>query len=80
MISVYTIAPRSHLENSTEIYLCLHMMTDSVVLKHGVLKSTVAHFTIPIAMGVRRNFSTGGQSRHFAYLFQAVGVGDAFHF
>jgi len=24
-------------------------------------------------MGVRRNFSRGGQSRHFAYLFQAVG-------
>jgi len=24
-------------------------------------------------MGVRRNFSRGGQSRHFAYIFQAVG-------
>jgi len=24
-------------------------------------------------MGVRRNFSRGGQSRHFAYLFQFVG-------
>jgi len=25
------------------------------------------------AMGVRRNFSKGGKSRHFAYLFQFVG-------
>jgi len=28
---------------------------------------------LPTSMGVRRNFSRGGQSRHFAYLFQAVG-------
>jgi len=28
-------------------------------------------------MGVRRNFSRGGRSRHFAYLFQFVGEASA---
>jgi len=30
-------APSSHLKNSTETYLSLPMMTDSIVLKHGIL-------------------------------------------
>ena len=33
----------------------------------------LGNFEPATAMGVRRNFSRGGHSRHFAYLFQFVG-------
>ena len=32
-----------------------------------------SYSTVHGTMGVLRNFSRGGQSRHFAYLFQIVG-------
>jgi len=36
-------------KNSTEMYLSLPMMTDSMVLKHEFFRSTVYHFILPIA-------------------------------
>ena len=39
----------SHLKNSTEMYLSLPMMTDSMVLKHEFFMSTVYHFILPTA-------------------------------
>ena len=50
-------APSSHLKNSTEMYLSLPMMTDSVVLKHEFFMSTVYHFILPIlGLGDNRYF------------------------
>ena len=37
------------LKKSTEMYLSLPMMTDSMVLKHEFFMSTVYHFILPIA-------------------------------
>ena len=36
-------------KNSTEMYLSLPMITDSMVLKHEFFMSTVYHFILPIA-------------------------------
>ena len=55
LIPLYTTAPRAHLKNSTDMYLSLYMMTDSMVLKHGVLYVNcspllfqIAHFPLII--------------------------------
>jgi len=40
------------------------------------MKNNVTYWNVHktcVVMGVRRNFSRGGQSRHFAYLFLVVG-------
>ena len=49
LIHLFMTAPSSHLKNSTEMYLSLPMMTDSMVLKHEYFMSTVYHFILPIA-------------------------------